>query len=411
MSESVIERLVKTNSDMEVWWDSSPLIFDKWAAKMVNAAPDGRKAELQAQLRRLFNSADPASSVVRGCTTNPPLSLEAVKADPEFWNARIDELIEENPRITSKELFWGTYKLVVKKGAEMFRPMNQASNGRFGWVSGQLDPRLFTEKTAMYRQADELAALQPNVMIKVPASTEGVDVVRHLTSKGISTNVTTCFTVSQVLAVARAAREGLQLAMKAGVNTSRWRAVITLMMGRLSERKNLIEQAEYRGIHITEADRKWFGIAAFKRCCQLLRDGGYPSKMLLCSVRPGPLVNGKMRFWDVEEFAGGDIVYTLPPYGLEPLFALGDDIQFCPSAIHRPVPQASIDKIMQIPYGIQGLDPNGLSLDQFNSHPATVLTVAEFSKAANGLEEYVANRLAMSAEPGREPVLALPAKL
>ena len=398
MSESVIERLVKTNPDMEVWWDSSPLIFEQWVLKMVKAAPERRKAELEAQLRRLFNSADPAKSVVRGCTTNPPLSLEAVKSDPEFWNARIDELIHANPGITPKELFWETYKLVVKKGAEAFRPMNEASGGRFGWVSGQLDPRLFTEKEAMYRQADELAALQPNVMVKVPASTEGVDVVRHLTSKAISTNVTTCFTVSQVMAVARAAQEGLEQAKKAGVDTSRWRAVITLMMGRLSERKNLIEQGEYRGIHITDADRKWFGIAAFKRCYQLLRDGAFPSKMLLCSVRPGPHVNGKMRFWDIEEFAGGDIVYTLPPYALDPLFTFCDDMEFNPGAMDRPVPQSSIDKVMQIPYGIQGLDPNGLSLDQFNTHPATLLTVAEFSKAANGLEEYVTNRLVGAGE-------------
>jgi transaldolase len=398
MSESVIERLVKTNPDMEIWWDSSPLIFEPWVAKMVKAAPQWRKAELEAQLRRLFNAADPAKSVFRGCTTNPPLSLEAVKAAPEFWNARIDELVNANPGITPKELFWETYKLVVKKGAEAFRPMNEASGGRFGWVSGQLDPRLFTEKEAMYRQADELAALQPNVMIKVPASMEGVDVVRYLTSKGISTNVTTCFTVAQVMAVARAAQEGLEQAKKAGVDVSRWRAVITLMMGRLSERKNLIEQGEYRGIHISDADRKWFGIAAFKRCVQLLREGGYPSKMLLCSVRPGPLVNGKMRFWDIEEFAGGDIVYTLPPYALEPMFNFCGDMEFNPQAIDRPVPQSSIDKVMQIPYGIQGLDPNGLSRDQFNTHPATLLTVAEFSKAANGLEEYVTQRLVGAGE-------------
>ena len=106
--------------------------------------------------------------------------------------------------------------------------MNDASNGRFGWVSGQLDPRLITEKEAMYAQADELAALSPNVMVKVPASTEGVDVVRYLTSKAISTNVTTCFTVSQVMAVARAAQEGLEIAKKNKVDISRWRAVITL---------------------------------------------------------------------------------------------------------------------------------------------------------------------------------------
>src|SRR5674476_490188 len=112
MSESVIERLVKTNPDMEVWWDSSPLIFEAWVAKLVDAAPEGRKLELEAQLRRLINREDPARSVFRGCTTNPPLSLQTVKADPETWNARIDEIIAANPGITPKELFWKTYKLV-----------------------------------------------------------------------------------------------------------------------------------------------------------------------------------------------------------------------------------------------------------------------------------------------------------
>ena len=62
MSESVVERLVKTNPDMEVWWDSSPLIFDRWVTRMVGAAPDGQKAELEAQLGRLFNRAEPAKS-------------------------------------------------------------------------------------------------------------------------------------------------------------------------------------------------------------------------------------------------------------------------------------------------------------------------------------------------------------
>ena len=398
MSESVVERLVKTNPGMEVWWDSSPLIFEKWVAKMVSAAPEAKKAELEAQLRRLFVADDPARSVVRGCTTNPPLSLEAVKSDPDYWNTRIDELIQAHPGIGPKELTWLVYKQVIQRGALMFRPLYEASGGRYGFVSGQLDPRLFTEKEIMYRQADELAALQPNVMIKVPASMEGVEVVRHLTSKAICTNVTTCFTLPQILAVARAAKEGVEIAKKNGVDMSRWRAVITHMIGRLTERKELLAQAEYRGIELTEADRKWFGLAVFKRAYRMLWEGGYPSKMLLCSVRPGPLVAGKQRFWDIEELAGGDIVYTLPPYGLEPLFALGDHLEFRPHAIDEPVPQASINKILQIPYGIQAYDPNGLALEQFNTHPATLYTAADFSKAANGLEEYVGSRLAM--KPG-----------
>ncbi len=39
MKESPVERLIKTNSDMEVWWDSSPLIFDQWIQKLANAWP------------------------------------------------------------------------------------------------------------------------------------------------------------------------------------------------------------------------------------------------------------------------------------------------------------------------------------------------------------------------------------
>src|ERR1039458_4499981 len=140
-----------------------------------------------------------------GCTTNPPLSLEAVKSDPKFWNARIDEIVQANPGITPRELFWETHKLVVKKGAEAFRAMNEASGGRFGWVSGQLDPRLFSEKEAMYwrdRRVDRLAA-QSDDQSAGQYGRCGRGAASHL--QGISTNFTNCFTVSQVLAVARAA--------------------------------------------------------------------------------------------------------------------------------------------------------------------------------------------------------------
>jgi transaldolase len=393
MAESVVERLQNTNPDMEIWWDSSPLIFDAWAKKMVDGAPAGQKADLDKQLKRLFVWDDMARSVFRGCTTNPPLSLSAIKTDPATWEKFVDGLIKANPGITVKELWWLTYKEVVRRGAERLLPIFEASGGRFGWVSGQLDPRLFTEKELMYSQADELHSLSPNVMIKVPGSQQGVDVVRYLTSKGISTNVTTCFTLPQIMAVARAAREGVEEGTKNKVDMSHWRAVITHMLGRLTERPVLWEQAAYYKVDWTEADRRWFGLGVFKRAYRLLKEGAYPSKMLLCSVRPGPLVNGKMRFWDVQELAGGDIVYTLPPYGLEPMFAMGDNLDFRAGAIDEPIPESTEDKIYQMPYTMQAYEPNGLSLDQFNTHPATIYTVGEFTKALVGIEEFVTGRL------------------
>jgi transaldolase len=396
MSQSVVERLLATNPNMEVWWDSSPLVFERWVCKMIDAAPDSRKADMQTQLRRLYVANDPAQSVFRGCTTNPPLSLTALKSDPAYWDQQIDNMIEARPGITANELFWDTYKSVIQHGARMMQPIWEASQGRYGYVSGQLDPRLFTETEIMCRQADEIAALGPNIMVKVPASCQGIDVVRYLTAKGVCTNVTTCFTLPQIMAVARAAREGLETARKNKVETSRWRAVITHMMGRLSERPELLKQAEYFGVDLTPADCKWLALAVFKRAYRLLEEGGYPSKMLACSVRPGPKVCGRMRYWDIEYLAGGDIVYTLPPSALEPMFQYADGLEFHADAIHQPVPQSSLDKLMRLPYGLQCLEPHGMSPEQFNTHPSTIHTVDEFSRASAGLEGYVAKRLALS---------------
>ena len=278
MAESVLERLQSTNPDAEIWWDSSPLIFDWWVKKNVDAAAAGRKKELEAQLKRLFVWDDMGKSVFRGCTTNPPLSLTAIKTDPAMWEKWVDEAIKANPGIQLKDLWWMTYKEIVKRGAEKLLPLFEASGGRYGWVSGQLDPRLFTEKEVMYGQADELSALSKNVMIKVPASQQGVDVVRYLTSKAISTNTTTCFTLPQIMAVARAAQEGLADAAKNKVNTSGWRAVITHMMGRLTERPIIPEQAAFYGVNWTEADRKWFGIGVFRRAYRMIQGRRLPEQ-------------------------------------------------------------------------------------------------------------------------------------
>jgi len=393
MIESPIERLIKTNPDMEIWWDSSPLVYKSWVQKMLNAAEADRRPVLEEQLGRLYDAQEPARSLFRGCTTNPPLSLNAVQEDPEYWEPWLETQILSQPDLNKRELAWLTYKEVVKRGAEMYLPIYEASKGRFGWISAQLDPRLFTKTDQMIRDADELSAVSPNVMIKVPASMQGIEVVRVLTSKAISTNTTVCFTLPQIMATANAAMEGVRIAQNNGLDLSKWRAVITMMIGRLTERKTLEVQAERRNITLSRQDKHWFGIAVFRRAYRLLREGGHVSKMLACSMRHGPLVAGKMRFWDVEKIAGGDIVYTCPPYVLEPLFKFGDDLIFRPE-IEDEVPHEVMDKLLKIPYCIQAYNPNGLALEQFNDHPSTVYTVEAFSKGSTGLEEFVSERMA-----------------
>jgi transaldolase len=392
MIESAVERLIKTNPNMEIWWDSSPLVFAPWVKKMVDAASPARKSVMKEQLERLYNAEHPEQSIFRGCTTNPPLSWTAVQSDPKYWADWIGKQSQAHPDLDSKKLAWSTYKEIVKRGAEMFLPIFEASHGRFGWISGQLDPRLFTETGQMVQDADELRAISPNVMIKVPASMEGMEVIKILTSKGISTNTTTCFTLPQIMGSADAAMAGIQIAEKNKVDMSKWRAVITMMIGRLTEHEVLDVQAARKNIQLSWQDKHWYGIAVFRRAYRLLTEGGYASKLLACSMRAGPLVAGKMQFWDVQKFAGGDIVYTCPPYVLEPMFQMGDDLDFRPE-MDEPVPQAVLDKVLQIPYCIQAYDPNGMAFEQFNTHPATISTVAMFTKGFSSLEAFAAENM------------------
>jgi transaldolase len=396
MIESPIERLAKTHPDLEIWWDSSPLVYENWVQKMITAAPPENKPILEEQLARLYSFSNPAASVFRGCTTNPPLSWKAIKADPQFWDRWVDNLIHADPDLGVKELAWLTYKEIVRRGAEMYMPIFEASRGRFGWISGQLDPRLFVETEQMVHDAEELSALSPNVMIKVPASKEGIEVVKVLNSKGISTNTTVCFTLPQIMASADATMEGIRIAQAKQVDLSRWRAVITMMIGRLTENSVLDMQAERKHIKLSWQDKHWFGLAVFKRAYRMLLEGGYASKMLACSMRHGPLVAGKMLFWDVQKLAGGEIVYTCPPYVLEPLFEFGDDLIFRPE-IEAEIPREVLDKLLKIPYCIQAYDPNGLALEQFNDHPATISTVEAFSQGFSGLENYIAQRMNLMA--------------
>jgi transaldolase len=186
----------------------------------------------------------------------------------------------------------------------------------------------------------------------------------------------------------------VKIGEKNGVDMSKWRAVITMMIGRLTENPELDIQAERRNIKLSWADKHWLGIYVFRKAFQLLKDNGLPSKMLACSMREGPLVGGKFQFWDVSKIAG-NIVYTMPPYVLEPLFNRCEDLTFQEEILWDDVPDEVLYKMSKIPYVLQSWDENGMEIDQFNNHPATIATAEAFSKASIGLEEYVGGRMAV----------------
>jgi len=393
MKKSPLERLMETHPGLEIWWDSSPLIYSTWSEGLLKKASQDRVGELREQLRRLYDPEHPELALFRGVTTNPPLSLQVVKARESFVAQMVDDLIEKNPCVDKESLFWLTYKEIVRRGAEMYLGVFQRSQYRHGYLSGQVDPRALTDKEKMIAQALELASLSPNVMIKVPGSKEGYEVIKILTSKGISTNNTLTFVLPQLMACAKAVKEGLEIAKRNGVDLTRWRSVITHMMARYGDLGDLRKEADSLKIDLQESDIRWAELAIFKKAYRLVKAGGYRSKMLICSMRISPILNGKKHCWHLEKLAGGDIVFTCPPSFIEGVMDSLDGIEFR-SQIDEEIPKAVLDKLLRIPYFEKAYHEDGLTPDEFNTHSALVATATEFSKATEGMVDFVAKRLA-----------------
>jgi len=383
------ERLVDVSPGMEIWWDSSPVIFDNWCQKLLDKADAGDRGLLQAQFDRMYDRDNPMGQLFRGVTTNPPLSQQAIQDDPAYWEKVAADILAENSGLDKEGLFWELYKTVVKRGSEMYLPLFEASNYKEGYLSDQVDPRSVFDKEAMIRQAEEIAAINPNVMVKVPGSKEGYEVIEHLTAKGIPTNNTLTFVFAQLKDCADTVKRGLETARQNGVDLSKWRSVITHMEGRFGNLGGLKDRAAEAGVELSDGEIRLAELAIFKKAYKYLKDNDMPSKMLSCSLIVGPTVDGDNRIWHLEEKSGADVVVTCPPSFIDKvLFLEGvEKIEFEKDRILEDIPGDLMDKLMRVPYFRKGYAADGYSRDEYSSIDPLQKTAAQFS---NATEEMVA---------------------
>lgn len=391
--KSIFEKLQEVNPDAEIWWDSSPLIYKAWSKELLDSIEDREKKEtIKEQLSRLYNPENPEKSLFRGVTTNPPLSLNVLSYHKEEWGRFVKRVKRISPNKKPGEIFWQMYKEIVRKGAELFLPIFESSGYKYGYISAQLDPRDREDFDFMLEQAEELASLSPNVMIKVPGTKEGYEIIKVLTSRGIPTNNTLAFMIPQFVACANAVKEGLEIAKKNGVDLTTWRSVITFMSARFTSLGDLEKEAKEKGIELSEEDIRWAEIAIMKKAYKIIKEGDYPSKMLLCSMRISPTVNGEKRCWHLEKLAGADIVFTCPPKFIAPLLLEGDHIEFS-NQIDEPVPEDVLNKLLKIDYFARGYDEEGYKPEEFNFHPALLNTAKQFSGAVQKMIDFVKESL------------------
>jgi transaldolase len=256
-----------------------------------------------------------------------------------------------------------------------------------------VDAREVDNTELMEQQAEEIAALSTNIMIKIPGTAQGLEALTYLTSKGISTCATLCFTLPQFVSVAKAVKQGLEAAKKSGVDLSHWRSVIAYMTARYEELGNFQKEQEELGIELSEAELRWSSIAILKKGINYLEDGNYPSKMLVASMRKGPVVDGKTRVWHSEKLAGADIVYTCPGKYINIVDEYCSDMEFDPDAWKEPVPGEVLEKLNRFRYFREAYAPEGLEPPQFNTHPSMIATATQFGNACTDMEHFVEEAL------------------
>ncbi len=130
---------------------------------------------------------------LRGVTSNPTIFEKAVSESHDY-DEGIKELVDRG--VTSAREMYDIITIEdIREACDVFADLYRASDGGDGYVSIELPPDLAKETGSSIAEGKRLwkAVGRPNVMIKVPATDEGMPVIRALTAEGINVNITLMF--------------------------------------------------------------------------------------------------------------------------------------------------------------------------------------------------------------------------
>jgi transaldolase len=169
---------------------------------------------------------------VVGVTTNPTIFAGAL-SNGESYAEQVSELAAAGKDVT--EAVFEITTADVARAADLFRPIYDASHGFDGRVSIEVEPRLAHDAAATIAEAKELWAKidKPNVMIKIPATVEGLEAITEAIAAGISVNVTLIFSLQRYREVMNAYLTGLEQARAAGIDLSTIHSVASFFVSRV----------------------------------------------------------------------------------------------------------------------------------------------------------------------------------
>jgi len=162
---------------------------------------------------------------VTGLTSNPTIFEKAVAAsdlyDDHIRNASAEG---KNP----SEIFEALAVEDVRRAADVFRPVYEATGGNDGFVSIEVGPGLALDTQGSIEEARRLwkACDRPNVMVKIPGTEPGVPAIQQCLAEGININITLLFSVPRHRQVMEAYLQAMEARVAAGEQVDRIRSVV-----------------------------------------------------------------------------------------------------------------------------------------------------------------------------------------
>jgi len=271
---------------------------------------------------------------VRGVTSNPAIFEKAIGGSDEYDGALAKALKQGDRPVTA--LFETLAVEDIRNAADVLRPIYDSLKGADGYVSLEVSPYLANDTTGTIAEAERLwrEVDRPNLMIKVPATPEGLPAIRHLTAEGISVNITLLFSQAVYREVAEAYLSGLEAFAGKGGDPSRVASVASFFVSRIdtavdsqlddaiARANDPAEKARLKALQgkVAIANAKlayqhYKTAFAGDRWHRLSAKGARPQRLLWASTGTKNKAYSDVLY--VEELIGPDTVNTVPPATLD----------------------------------------------------------------------------------------------
>jgi transaldolase len=306
-------------------------------------------------------------SGVRGVTSNPTIFEKAISAGDDY-DDQIKKLIGQNK--TAEEVFAALAVTDIGNTADIFRPIYDESNGGDGFVSIEVSPTLANDTEGTIRDAHYFyeAINRPNVMIKIPATPEGLPAITEVIGSGINVNVTLIFSLDAYEDVANAYIAGLEKLDASGKPLDKVASVASFFVSRVDSlvdklvdekiaasdeagKEQLASLKGKAGIANSKlAYERFERIFSTERFKKLAAKGAKPQRVLWASTSTK---NPKYRdVMYVEELIGPETVNTMPP---QTVIAFAD---------HGKVARTVDKDVDQAHAAIDALEKAGVSMEK-----------------------------------------------